>query len=562
MNDEAVRTRWYYDCGFWLAVFLPVATGLPSWGMDFFYGDESRHAMNGILILDWLRAGCPSPKDFALQYYARYPALSLGYHPPLFPAIAACFYWVSGFSIESARLAAWMCGMIGAGFWYQMLKEWKGRMAAILGSLALWCAPGVVYWNRAIMSEIPAIAMLAIAGFWLLRFSRTGIGRNLCLAAISGGLAVSAKQTTIWWLLAAVVFLGWQTGWRNLFTRRMAMAGAIYILFILPIALLTITVGQTNISKNVGWGANIGRLFSLANWSYYLAAIPKQIGWPATILAIIGCVMTLKERRIPLARAIDGENNAGIKTPNRHPGDAGVFFLLWLAANYLVMSLFLYKSMRLGLLGVPPLAAMAAISAMWLSKKTPHFSGKTALLFTFLFPFQIIGVHTPSVRGFAELAEFAQKNWSGETLLYDGAHSGSFIVRLREIDPNRRRIVLRGSKSLSATQVMSIFGVKALVATEEEILRFLREHHTGIIILENKDMLDLPHSRMLRQLVKNRPDLFQQLTLPPVAMSEEFAPCLPITAYRMTGNEPARQHTKKLKLHFPIIGDAVDVTIH
>ena len=50
LDADALPRRWYADPWLWLCAFLPAAIGLPMWGSDFFYGDESRHAMNGVLI--------------------------------------------------------------------------------------------------------------------------------------------------------------------------------------------------------------------------------------------------------------------------------------------------------------------------------------------------------------------------------------------------------------------------------------------------------------------------------------------------------------------------------
>ncbi|NUN23509.1 MAG: glycosyltransferase, partial [Candidatus Jettenia caeni] len=54
------------------------------------FADAERHLMDGAFILDFLREmPISNIYDFTTHYYARYPAISIGYHPPFFPCIEA-----------------------------------------------------------------------------------------------------------------------------------------------------------------------------------------------------------------------------------------------------------------------------------------------------------------------------------------------------------------------------------------------------------------------------------------------------------------------------------------
>ena len=45
--------------------------------------DETRHAMNGVFLHDFLRDFSPSwPLQYAYECYGKYPALSIGHWPP------------------------------------------------------------------------------------------------------------------------------------------------------------------------------------------------------------------------------------------------------------------------------------------------------------------------------------------------------------------------------------------------------------------------------------------------------------------------------------------------
>ena len=65
---------------------------LPKHG-DIWWPDASRHALNGAFVLDFLnQLPLRHPVDFAYAYYRQYPALTIGFYPPLFSVALAGFY--------------------------------------------------------------------------------------------------------------------------------------------------------------------------------------------------------------------------------------------------------------------------------------------------------------------------------------------------------------------------------------------------------------------------------------------------------------------------------------
>jgi len=89
-----------------LGLFFAGLAMVGSTTTDVIDADASRHAMNGAFIYDMVRTGhCWRPIEYARFYYAHYPAITLPYHPPLFPAIEALFYAVFGVGVFAGRLA-------------------------------------------------------------------------------------------------------------------------------------------------------------------------------------------------------------------------------------------------------------------------------------------------------------------------------------------------------------------------------------------------------------------------------------------------------------------------
>ena len=80
----------------------------------FWWTDESRHAMDGIYILDVFRdRPFFNLYEYTVQYFARYPALGLSWYPPFFAFIESLVYAVIGISEFSARVTVLLFGIAG-----------------------------------------------------------------------------------------------------------------------------------------------------------------------------------------------------------------------------------------------------------------------------------------------------------------------------------------------------------------------------------------------------------------------------------------------------------------
>src|SRR5688500_12317804 len=100
---------------------------------EFWWTDESRHAMNGVFFLDlWQDLPWRAPYEYALQYFAQYPALALNWYPPFFPVVESVFFAVFGIDELGGRLAVLVFALMGATAWYIWARPIWGREAAIL----------------------------------------------------------------------------------------------------------------------------------------------------------------------------------------------------------------------------------------------------------------------------------------------------------------------------------------------------------------------------------------------------------------------------------------------
>ena len=130
-------------------------------------GDMPRYLMNGVFFYDAIRdVPLSDPIQYAGEYFAKYPALSIGHHP-LLPSLAEVpFFFLFGVSVFSAKMTILVFVFIAALAWFGLVQNLYGSPIALLSSLLLLTSPMFVEYSRVMMSEIPALALIISASFW------------------------------------------------------------------------------------------------------------------------------------------------------------------------------------------------------------------------------------------------------------------------------------------------------------------------------------------------------------------------------------------------------------
>src|SRR5262249_48378956 len=153
----------------------------------FSWPDAPRHALNGAFLLDFLRDHpLHDPTGYAYNYYAKYPALTILFYPPLFYVLLALFYAVFGVSQTAAIAAEFVCYAALAVGSYRLARFWLDSVPAFGVALILIAAPEIAYWGRQVMLEIPAFALLAWSAVFFMRYqSEDRIGWLYLSAALA-----------------------------------------------------------------------------------------------------------------------------------------------------------------------------------------------------------------------------------------------------------------------------------------------------------------------------------------------------------------------------------------
>src|SRR5579859_3068593 len=127
-------------------------------------GDSPTHALNGLFWWDFLSRLPVSPVNFALSYYARYPAISPIAYPPAFYLVEGACYRIFGASPFVAKGLVLAFALFGCFYLMAWLRRWISHMAG-WAALLLLLQPAIIIWSTAVMLNVPG-AVLGVAALY------------------------------------------------------------------------------------------------------------------------------------------------------------------------------------------------------------------------------------------------------------------------------------------------------------------------------------------------------------------------------------------------------------
>lgn len=436
-----------------LAVLVSLLYLGASSGNTFSWSDAPRHALNGVFVKD-LFAAAPfhDPAGYAYSYYAKYPALTILFYPPLFYAISAPFYALFGVSEHTALLVVGLHYVAFAWGSFRLFRFWLGQWQALAATVMLVTAPEIAFWGRQVMLEIPSLAFAVWSAVVFTRYRREGRPSLLYWALV---LLVLAMYTKITAAFLAVVYLAMLVSERRgaLLRDRHAWGAAILsVVGLVPLIVLTLKFGQANMQSATGIADSLASRSTLAGWTWYLERLPEQLGWPLVVAAVVGLAVLLARRRM------DGFEKGDL-----------LFWGLWFLFGYLFFSAIDLKEARHSLFILPPvvLAAVLGISSLLPARAALPASAVLAALVlgqtVFLRPVHYVG-------GYAEAADIvARKAARGTAVLFSGYRDGSFVFNMRAREDRSDLSVVRADKILLNVAVRRELGVKEKELDEADI---------------------------------------------------------------------------------------------
>ena len=493
--------------------------------------------MDGVFFYDFFRLlPWENPLDFAIAYYAQYPALSLGYKPPLVPIVEALFNGLFGIHVWSGRLAIILLGAVGCAFLFALLRRMYSTPVALIGTGLYVTTPYMAQWSWYTMTEIPAISLVLVAAYFFYLYLETERPWRLLACAFFIACAAYAKQPAgyiaLWFLLFAL------TTWgpRKLFRRRETwIAAALLIVLVAPLIAVTLYLGGLNITQSVGIersdGAPYPPFYGIESLLGHIRSlVDHHLAWPVLALSAVGLIVSVARR------------------------DKRVWFLASLIIlTYLLFTYVPGKNPRYTMFWIPAFIAMAAapfhyLTSTWLKSAAVALYAAVAAhgLYTIY-----LDTEPRTVTGFQTAARVAMANSESPTIMVDAYNNGYFTYFVRQQDPGRRYWVLRGDKILSSAAMVK-GSLEIHVETEDDIKALLESYGVSTIVVEANELIGIPVHVMFREYLKG-PD-FELIEEIPTdsSIDKRYQNGQSLLVYRYLDWKPLTADT--ITLEMPIIG--------
>jgi 4-amino-4-deoxy-L-arabinose transferase-like glycosyltransferase len=445
---------------------------------DFAHTDAWSHAMNGVYLLDLIKA-MPIHRfwDFTTSYFAKYPAISLPYHPPGFPLFEAILFAVMGVSAVTARFAVVLCALAAVLAWYRLVRNTHGQTVALISGFFFITNTAIVLASRQVMLEIPAIATIAISAFFLHKAVES---RSVCFLywwAISAGASVWMKQTTIFLIPLSISYFLLQ--WKNFRPpfKHFLAAGAIIIAELIPIWFMTRSYAHFALAQVVGGTRRYGfEKGSMADLSYYFRHLPDLVPIYILALAAVSLIIILWKKQFR----------------------QNLIYILWILWAYATASAISIKEDRYGLFLIPPLylLACAFVDRIEIRIKGIKIVNVVLGLLCIVqcgFAYRTTG---PMMFGYEEAARYIDQNWKGKAVLISAKYHGNFTFNVRKLDPQGKIMVLRAEKVLP--QLVR----RPDEVNQEWLDQSLSDLGIKYIIVESANWKIVPEMTRLRQLLE------------------------------------------------------------
>ncbi len=486
--------------------------------------DETRHAMTGIYFRDLM---VDFPVDdllgYTYRYYACYPALGLIHWPPLFHFTEGLFFLVFGISVPGAKLLVALFALLLIFYWFRLVKALFSAPVAFFACLLLASAPMVVLYSRTVMLEIPSLALSVGAIFYFHRYFEEEKGGPLCMTFffIAGCLT---RSSVAFLVPVFILYILLRKKQARLFSRSMICPGFLVLITLCPYYTFTlihhgsmlfkdITMGTAALADE-GWGV-LDRLY------YYISILPSQIGWPMLCTALFTTFYLVV---------------------SRSAGKYGLWFL-WILTCYLLFTAIGQMDPRYIIYWIPPFTLLAALPA-GISRGSRARVGGLVLVaavcaFNFYNAFMFV---RPHVEGYEEAARFVVKNSGSKTVFFQGFLNGNFIFHVRQADPERKLIIIRGGKVLVATNILKEYNLLELAHCEADIHEVLQRYGVEYVVVEDRDIVNLPIFKVLRDMLKG-PD-FEEKARFPLKTNVPLFEGMHVVAYHYLKAKPLKKGTR------------------
>jgi hypothetical protein len=256
---------------------------------------------------------------------------------------------------------------------------------------------------------------------------------------------------------------------------------------------MTLAFGQANL-QSVSGLTNEQRPQAFATgweeWTYYLAAIPGQVGWAATLAAGVGAVL--------LIRTQPGRHISGYVFTAGH-----LLLLAWFVLGYLFFTAIDLKEIRNSVIILPPVAVAAGLAFDRLFAKIPRAAALGVVLIGALTVVQTVaGRPIKTVEGYRDVAAWvADHAPRGSVVVFSGRRDGAFIFNMREREDRRDLSVVRADKLLLRIAIRRELGYEEIGLSQDEIAERLNALGVRYVVAEPDFWVDIAQMQRLQDVL-------------------------------------------------------------
>jgi hypothetical protein len=504
------------------------------------YGDAPAHAMDGVLIHDWIRAGPDAwrnPLQFAEQQYAHYPTLGIGRHyPPAFALVEAAFFVFFGISAATSRAAVLFFALVAVTGLYRLVRSLAraDRPAAFLAAVAWLTMPATVQWGRDTMLEVPLMAGLALSAAAFVAYLQSPTARRLALANVVMFTTLFLKQTGVFLFpaAAATIFFGFQS---RRFPRSHAVAQLVVSLAALAVAALSLDGHGANLLRG---DATYADRWSWTVWTGYLQILPSQVGLITLLLAVPGAMILYRWN--PMATWFLG---------------------FWFASCWAMLTFADFKYDRYIYPALLPFAVCAGIVAsallryVPLPRLQPAVTATLALVacgYAWSFPTRI----RPD---YGSLVSAHRSSLEGRVVFFSGLREGDFIFAARQLLPWRSTVVVRGSKLLYTCNGRPDLDLVPLVTRPDLVAVALEPFGFASLFVEREDRTGVAQEHWLRSYLSETNEF--RRTAEHLLTAAPATPCRDVIVDVYESSRPPALTDRTLEVPIPRAGRTVRIPL-
>jgi hypothetical protein len=518
-----------------VVISIVAGRGITDEGMVSLQGDMPRFLMNGVFLQDLLRDfPITNFMQYAVEYYSRYPALSLGHHPPLLSLAEVPFFFLFGHSVFAGKLTILFFFLLAGVSWFLFVALFYERYIAFLSTLLFITTPFIVSYSRVVLSELPALSLIILTSYLFFRYLETENNKDAIAFAIAFVLSLYAKQLAVLMAPVFILSLVFNKGVRKLWDRQNLVLMIAIGVMTLPLIAMTVKFSPTNIAFASTAADNQLTQVSDGHWdSYPLPLLWNQhLFWPVALLGILFLCVSIWRRE-----------------------KQSYFFILWILAVYGLSALIGPYTPRFSIYWIPPFCLFASL----IVTLVPHLWWRriaSGLVLLLVVSQGVIAYswEAEGASGYEAAAQYVVQHGQGASVMFSGSvDTGYFVFFTKKHDLDHRMIILLADKIFATSKLGWV--IEDRISDSKQIDQVLQDFGVCFVVLEDKPY-KAQSLNWLREKVKTEKFVLRK-TIPIQSTSRKLQG-VSLTIYERKNCGPPNPNAM-LKMNLPLVGRSIEL---